>query len=212
MKLKYTLLAVLGLAATSHAATVVTTANQVTPYTVSSTDLINGMTPSVIGGGPFTNERAAGESALTNGTYLTSTVDSFATGGQFAGTFLTYVFTTTNISSVDVYGGWANNGRDELNFTLEFSSDGGTSFGSPIASGSFNPIVANNITSATKVSISDSVGDLATGVNAMRINFLPAENFWTGYAEVDVLAIPEPSSLFLLGLGGVAAMGFRRRK
>lgn len=214
MKLQYTLLAFLGLAASSQATLVLAYANQASLYTPSSTDLINGTAPTAQAGTSWVNENAGGIPVLTDGLYPTFFAPGYATGGQFAGTFLTYGFAITNISSVDVYGGWANNGRDELSFTLEFSSDGGTSFGSPIASGSWNPVIPANTTSATKISMSDNAGDLATGVNAMRISFLTVENSWTGYSEIDVngSAVPEPSGLLLLGLGSIAAMGIRRRK
>ena len=213
MKLKYALLAVFGLAATSQAATVVTTANQSTPYTVSATDLINGLTPTSQAG-IFTNEGALGVPALTNGTYVDTTVGSFATGeGGFGnGEFVTYQFATTDISSVVVYGGWADLGRDALNFSLQFSTDNGATFGSAILSGLFNPTIPAATPSATRITVSDNAGNLANGVNAMRVNFLTTENGFSGYSEIDVNAVPEPSSLFLLGLGSLAAMGIRRRK
>ena len=214
MKLKYALLAVFGLTATSQAATVVTTANQLTPYTVSATDLINGLAPTMHSGN-FTSEGGTlGVSALTNGTFVDTNAGSFATGDGPAGSgdFVTYFFITTDISSVIVYGGWRDNGRDAQNFSLEFTSDGGISFGRPILSGLFNPAIGGGITSATRMSVSDNAGNLANGVNGMRVKFLTIENGFSGYSEIDVNAVPEPSSSFLLGLGSLAPMGIRRRK
>ena len=216
MKLKYTFLAVCGLTVSAQAAIVVTTANQLSsPYAVSSTDLLNGLTP-VAQSGNFNEEGCLGTPALTNGTYSDFTVASFASGDGSGnnGKFVTYLFSTTvNVSSVNVYGGWGNNGRDAISYSLEFSTNGGATFGSAIPSGLFNPVTTDNIPSATKVSLSDDAGNLATGVNAIRINFLASENGFSGYSEIDVIgAIPEPSSLFLMGLGGLAAMGIRRRK
>ena len=154
--------------------------------------MINGLTPTTQAG-IFTNEGAPGVSALTNGTYSDFNAASYATGdGAFTiGKFVTYQFTTTDISSVVVYGGWANNGRDALNFSLEFSTDNGATYGSAILSGLFNPTVPNNTPSATRMSISDDAGNLANGVNAMRVNFLASENGYSGYAEIDVNAVPE---------------------
>jgi PEP-CTERM motif len=217
MKSHYAILAFLGLAVPSQAGLFLAYSNQASLYTPSSTDLINGAAPTAQVGTFWTNESAGGIPVLTDGLYAGFSVGSFATGGAGGGgggLSLTYGFATSNISSVDVYGGWANNGRDELNFTLQFSSNGGTSFGSALASGSWNPSVAANTTSATKITLSDTTGTLATGVNAMRISFLAVENGYTGYSEIDVngSAVPEPSGLLLLGLGTIAAMGIRRRK
>lgn len=216
--------AVLALASTLQAAVVVTTSNQIgdgvspfTPsFTPSTTDLIAGLSPSVSAGN-FGLEASDGTPALTNGIFpaLSTGVEGshvgLATGGNGGGTSVTYLFGINTISRVDVYGGWNDNGRDEQNFTVEFSTDGGATFGTAIPSGSFNPTVGASLQSATLVSISDNAGPLATGVNAIRVNFLGVENGYTGYAEIDVIAVPEPGAWTLLGLASMGMVMHRRR-
>lgn len=217
----------IALAVAAQAAVVVTTSNQVgdgvnpfTPtYTPLTNDLINGLSP-ISSAGTFTLEASDGTPALTNGAYpplATGVVGShigLATGGNGggAGTQVTYVFTMSNIARVDVYGGWNDNGRDEQEFSLEFSSNGGATFGSPILSGEFNPTVGASLQSATLVRISDNAGPLATAVNALRVSFnFPVENGYVGYAEIDVVAVPEPGALGLLGLAAAGLAAWRRR-
>ncbi len=221
-------LALLALAASASAAVVVTTSVQigdgVTPFTPSyaplASDLINGASP-LSSLGNFTLEASDGTPALTNGAYpalSTGVVGSHiglatAGNGGGAGTQVTYLFTTSNIARVDVYGGWNDNGRDEQDFTIQFSTDGGLNFGSLILSGEFNPIVGAGLQSATLVSISDNAGPLATGVNAIRLNFTNAvENGYTGYAEIDVVAVPEPGAMGLLALATLGLATARRRR
>lgn len=223
-------LASMALAAASQAAVVVTSSNQTGPgtglftptFTPSSTDLINGLSPST-SSGDFMLEASDGTPALTNGVYpplSTGTVGSHAGlatagNGNGSGTQVTYLFSSSNIDRVNIYGGWNDAGRDEQNFSIQFSSDGGTTFGAAILSGSFNPIftdVAPRPQTATLVSISDNAGPLATGVNAIRVNFLAVENGHTGYAEIDVIAVPEPGSFAMLGLATVGLAARRRRR
>jgi hypothetical protein len=220
-------LASMALAVAAQAAVVVTTNNQIgngttpfTPtYTPLSNDVINGMSPTVIvpNAGAFALEASDGTPALTNGVFpplATGVAGShigLATGGNTGGTQLTYVFPVSTIARLDMYGGWNDNGRDEQNFTVEFSANGGATWGTLIASGSFNPTVGAGLQSATRVSISDNAGALATGVNAMRVSFLGVENGYTGYAEMDLVAVPEPSGFALAGLAALGLATRRRR-
>jgi hypothetical protein len=221
-------LASIALTVAAQAAVVITTNNQIgngttpfTPtYTPLSNDLINGLSPTTVvpSAASFALEASDGTPALTNGVFpplATGVVGShvgLATGGNTGGTQLVYVFPTSNIARVDMYGGWNDNGRDEQLFTIEFSANGGSTWGTLISSGDFNPTVGAGLQSATRVSISDSAGALATGVNAMRVSFLAVENGYTGYAELDVVAVPEPSALGLLGIAAAGVAARRRRR
>jgi hypothetical protein len=49
------------------------------------------------------------------------------------------------------------------------------------------------------------------GVQKIRFDFGNTEASGTGYSEIDVFAVPEPSTTALLGLGGLALI-LRRRK
>lgn len=224
-----TSLAFVTLAAAAQAAVVVTTNNEVGPgtgvftptYAPSTNDLINGLSPSSFSG-DFTLEVSSGTPALTDGVFpgiSTGTVGSHvglatAGDGNGSGTQVTYLFGTANIGRVNIYGGWNDNGRDEQNYSIQFSTDSGATFGTAIASGSFNPAgVPAGAQTATRVSLSDSAGPLAVGVNGIRINFLAVENGHVGYAEIDVLAaVPEPGSFALLGLTIVGLAARRRRR
>lgn len=221
-------LALLALAGSASAAVVVTTSVQigdgVTPFTPTyapqAGDLLGGLAPfSSVGN--FSLELSDGTPALTNGSYpalSTGTIGSHlglatAGNGGGAGTQLTYIFARSNVARVDVYGGWNDNGRDEQDFTIQFSTDGGLNFGSLIPSGEFNPTVGAGLQSATLVSIRDNAGALATGVNGIRLNFSNAvENGYTGYAEIDVIAVPEPGAIGLLGLATLSLATARRRR
>lgn len=69
---------------------------------------------------------------------------------------------------------------------------------------------------STKVNVTDGTGVLASGIEAIKFEFLNTvgNNGGSIYREIDVLgsaAVPEPTTIALLGLGGVALI-LRRRK
>jgi hypothetical protein len=77
----------------------------------------------------------------------------------------------------------------------------------------FNPTVAANTQSATRTTLTDPAGRLATGVAALQFNFLNPENGYTGYAEIDVLGsatVPEPAGCALACLGAAVLLTRRR--
>jgi hypothetical protein len=232
-------LCVMGLSVRAFAAVTVTTDSQAAPaaggasftptYTPSSTDLINGLTPSA-SSGDFALELAGGLPALTDGVYGTITQPggapdrthgAFATAGNTAGTTVTYTLNTAasplgyDINSIVVYGGWNDNGRDQQLYQVLYSTTANPTNFINLASANFNPTVPADTQSATRTTIADpTAGRLATNVAALRFNFLNPENGYTGYAEIDVLGsatVPEPAGLALLGLGATALLARRRR-
>lgn len=206
---------------------------------VSSTDLLNGLTPSASEGN-FTRESTVGGlPALTDGTFDTfyggNNPDSpaanrgaYATigignAGGGAGLSVTYALGGAfNLTEIVVYGGWVDGGRDEQNLDVLVSSDG-TNFTSLGASLGGNLGTLRGTATATgaqtrspnshRNSITDNAGDLATNVTHVRFDQLAVENGYTGYSEFDVFgtAIPEPSSAALLGLGALGLLTRRKR-
>ncbi|MDB6136058.1 MAG: Immunoglobulin I-set domain protein [Verrucomicrobiales bacterium] len=202
-------------------------------YSVSSTDLINGMTPSASGGNFAATEISGGLPVLTDGTYGAITEPGgaadrthliFGLGGGAAdtGTFVTYSLNIAanplgfNISSIAVYGGWNDNGRDQQLYTVAYSMLGSSAF-IDLPTVNFNPAVDANLQSATRTVLTNDSGDfIATGVDEIRFTFnSPApENGYTGYTELDVIgspSVPEPASLTFLAATGLLLAGKRRR-
>lgn len=191
----------------------------------SSTDLLQGKQPSD-SAGDFQLETSAGVSALTNGSvatfYGTQAADSnhsaYATAGNGggAGTFVVYSFgAARNITSIVIYGGWNDAGRDAQHYDLLTSTDG-TTF-TPLTSVDINPGVQGTDTTpvSSRVAFTNNAGpNVATGVTHLRVNFLAVENGYTGYTEVDVFGapVPEPATCALASVALLALSALRRRK
>jgi hypothetical protein len=237
-------LVVAGLAVPAFAVPIVTTDNQVGPggagstftptYTVSGSDLINNRPPATSAGNFAATEITGGLPVMNDGTYGVITEPGGAadrthmafgiagnTGG--AGTSVTWDLDTTaaplgyNLSKIDVYGGWNDNGRDQQLYTVEYSTVAAPGTFIPITTVNYNPPVAGGLQSATLASITDSTGSLATGVGSVRFNFTgfapEVENGYTGYAEIDVFGtpVPEPASASVLGVFALMALRRGRR-
>ena len=191
----------------------------------SGSDLLEGL--SAISSGDFQKEGSAGLSALTDGsvqtyyhtTHLNDAVDYLTThsayatgddGGAGAGQEAVYdLGATIDLAEIVIYGGWNDGGRDQQNVDVLVSADNisFTSLGATLGgNGNSNsgPISHRN-------SITDDGGTLASGVRYIKLDFGNVENNYTGYTEVDVFAVPEPTTTALLGLGGLALI-LRRRK
>ncbi|HEY7118187.1 MAG TPA: hypothetical protein VH475_16475 [Tepidisphaeraceae bacterium] len=202
------------------------------PYTVSTSDLINGMSPSA-SAGDFGVEISGGLPALTNGAYedITQTGGApdrthgaFATagGGSGTGSTVTYNLNTGaspggyNLSNITVYGGWNDSGRDQQAYTVQYATVASPGTFVDLATVNFNPTVPDNTQTANRVIISETtLPFLATGVAAVRFNFSPStENGYSGYAEIDVngSAVPEPGLFGLIGALGAMGLGIRPRR
>ena len=152
---------------------------------------------------------------MTNGTvatfYGTQAADSnhsaYATAGNGGGSGQYVVYALGgphNLSSIVVYGGWNDAGRDAQHYDLLTSTDG--AFFNPLSSIDINPGIQGTDTTpvSNRVAFTENaLPNLATGVTHIRLNFLAVENGYTGYTEIDVFGtlIPEPASAALLGAG-----------
>jgi hypothetical protein len=160
----------------------------------SSSDILNGLLPSASVGN-FTLENSTGVAALTNGSVTTAygnqTAESdhsaYATAG--VNQSVTYALSGIyNLSSIVVYGGWNDAGRDQQHYNILTSNNAGSTFNF-LGTIDINPGVQG--THVTPVSnrvafTEDSLPNLATGVTHVRLEFLGVENGYTGYTELDV--------------------------
>ncbi len=100
---------------------------------------------------------------------------------------LTSAPTGHNITSFDSYCAWPDSGRDNQNYTLQYSTVADPTTFITIATvnnGSGNPI------NSTHTSITDTTGTIATGVHSIRLNFAGQENTWTGFREFVLRSSP----------------------
>jgi hypothetical protein len=229
MRVSLGLLGVVLVVSTAPAVPVVSTDRQTNgtnslphTYTVSGTDLINGLTASAQAGN-FTQEGTGGTPVLTNGAFPSPIsrdaggpfqFPAFATGGNNGGTSVTYTLpTASNVTSIVVYGGWQDGGRDEQNYTVSYSTPLAPGTFLPITTVGFNPPDPGGLPQVTRVTLTDNAGNLASNVQALRFDFGNTENGYSGYAEIDVIGapVPEPTSLGLLALGALGLLSRRRR-
>ncbi|HWY77385.1 MAG TPA: family 78 glycoside hydrolase catalytic domain, partial [Verrucomicrobiae bacterium] len=126
--------------------------------------------------------------------------------GSNAGSTIIYALTSSaygyDLTNITVYGGWANNGRDQQAYTVYYSTVTAPTNFISLAVVNYNPSVANNIQSATRVTLTSSNGVLAANVAAVKFDFTsPAsENGYCGYGAITVfgtagIAPPVPTAL-----------------
>ncbi len=225
----------------ASASVIVTPSNQFAPslmpffaptYTVSGTDLINGKSP-VASTGTFTQETSGGTPILTDGIFGTplglGDSANFAshsglatTGGAGGGTSITYSLGNNalgyNINEIDIFGGWNDNGRDEQDFSVFYSTVSNPS--TFIFLGSITDFlnaaggVPISRQSATKVTLTETTSSpIATNAAFVKINWGTVESNYAGTTEIDVLgtAIPEPSSIGML-IAGALSLGLGRKR
>ncbi|CAN5314685.1 hypothetical protein BH23VER1_BH23VER1_02470 [soil metagenome] len=195
-------------------------------YSPSSTDLLSGLMPTATMGNLTNVEGTSGPQVLTDGAYpspITRAPDAnfntsiFTALGSNSGVVynsLTYTLaSSSDLASIVVYGGWQDGGRDQQTYSIFYAQTADPGLFLPLTTVDFNPPNPGTFPQATRVTITeDTLPALATDVAAIRFDFNDTENGYTGYAEIDVIAVPEPSGLGLLAASLFGALCFRRRR
>ena len=127
----------------------------------------------------------------------------------------TYDIATVNFwNYAERWNGTYYNDRGVKDFDLEFSTDGGATFGNTV---SLTAAMADDTGATTgDVFFNGETFDIEDQAGVTHVKFIAQDNYgggYTGIAEVNFtgVAVPEPSSAALLGLGGLALI-LRRRK
>ena len=117
--------------------------------------------------------------------------------GGGAGSLVIYSLTNTsaagyNLTSLTVYGGWADAGRDQQAYTVYYSKVSAPATFIFLGSVNYNPANAANTPSATRAALAAAAGWLATNVAAVKFDFTsPAsENGYCGYSQIALYGIP----------------------
>ncbi|MES2657624.1 MAG: autotransporter-associated beta strand repeat-containing protein [Verrucomicrobiota bacterium] len=101
-----------------------------------------------------------------------------------------------DITTVDSYAAWANSGRDDQNYTLEYDTVANPGVYIPItAVANTSDFYGGNAKVATHTSITSNTGNLATGANSIRVTFNGQENGFTGFREFVVRDTPYATNL-----------------
>ena len=165
--------------------------NDVTGFTVSSTDLLQtnlASTTDSISVNTTENNAIGGSVALLNN-------GSFGAAGASGGICInggsvTYYLNTPgaspgyDISEVNVYTGWNDDGRDGQNYTVSYST-----VADPLTFVDISTVTRDEVGKFEKTSVTEGTAPnlLATGVKAIRITFNGQENGGVGYKEIDVI-------------------------
>jgi hypothetical protein len=138
------------------------------------------------GGGLGLTEIAGG-----TGYPITSSTNYVTCGNSSgAGALLIYSLagsaTGYNLSNIVVYGGWADNGRDQQAYTVSYSTMLAPTNFIALTSVNLNPSDSANAQSATRVTLFSATGVLATNVAAVKFDFISptSENGYCGYAGI----------------------------
>lgn len=167
----------------------------------SSIDLLEGLLP-VDSVGNFTQELSPGPVVLTDGSDATvypedgtggNDIDhaAYATGGNTGGTSLTYSLGGLfDLSSIVVYGGWNDGGRDAQKYEIFASNDGGTTFNSLAIHDGGDGLSGTEPIGWRVEFTEDTLPNLAEDVSHLRFDFsMAVENGYTGYSEIDVFGV-----------------------
>lgn len=151
--------------------------------TVADGDLLQNFASLTATSGSFTNEGTSDPTILTDG------LASFSPSGKsgiFSGSSLTYTFTNsptgTDVTGIDIYSVWGDNGRLTPNVTVSYSLKSSPETFITLTTATFNPSVGgSNVWTKSSLAISDF-----TGLAAIKFDFPSQQNNFVGYTEIDV--------------------------
>lgn len=131
---------------------------------------------------------------LINGTSGTTCSTNYVTCGYDDGAGSTIIYPLTgstngySLTNITVYGGWADYGRDQQAYTIYYSTVAASTNFIYLGAVNFNPSIGSGVQSATRVTLTSSIGVLATNVAQVKFDFTsPAsENGYCGYAAITV--------------------------
>ena len=131
--------------------------------------------------------KVLGPSGYTSGT-------NYVTCGNGGGAGSVIVYTLLNatngldITNITVFGGWADNGRDQQAYTVYYSTAASPTTFVALPSVNYNPAIGGGRQSATRISLLSATGVLATNVVAVKFDFTsPAsENGYCGYNQIAI--------------------------
>jgi hypothetical protein len=168
---------------------------------------------------------AGGSLGITDipGTSGHTTSTNYVTCGNGNGAGSSLIYTLGNspsgydLTNITVYGGWADNGRDQQAYTVYYSTVTAPTNFLPLGVVNFNPAIAGSVQSATRVTLTHSSGVLAMNVAAVKFDFTNpgSENGYCGYAGINVFgtasvppALPAAlGTVFMTSSGYVMSVG-----
>lgn len=116
-------------------------------------------------------------------------------GGGAAGASMTYTLPAStygyNLTNLTVYGGWADDGRNEQKYQVLYSTVGTSGPWISIGTFDYNPSFTSGEPNANRSILVPVSGYLAQNVVAVQLNFnMQSKNNWNGYSEITIGGTP----------------------
>ena len=173
-------------------------------WSVKMGSLITGQSPSNVGPGNFSQWGGGTVAVLADNSigqfnYVPNVGGSVTevTCGTAGGQSVTYTLPSVpsgyDLTSIVVYGGWGDAGRDQQAYTIYYSTVSTPNTFVALKSVNFNPVNSANVQCATRVILSPvSITPLARNVAAVRFDFTSPmpENGYCGYSEINLFGQP----------------------
>jgi hypothetical protein len=210
--------------ASASGSAIVSFSQQDSPYSVSSSDLLEGLTPvsatTTYYNGSVDGSASGGLACITDGLMANSTSQVVAVGtvgsegGYSSGyTDLIYNFASpVNLSALNFYYYWGGDRNNPPPMTISVNTAA-----TSLSTGSWTTVITTPEYDATgssdsEASVTDSAGaPIATGIQSLQITFGGVLNGWSGLGEIDAIqGTPEPATLGIASV--VCGVGLLRRR